>query len=258
MEHIFQFDFSRFGSLVLRDLKQYWKTYALFAGLYAGIILATSLIYAYDNDNDLSTVHLNFFPFGLLMGGFFFTSIIFRELGTPVERSFYLALPASNLEKVVSKLLITSVIFTLVTLMYYTVFSYINNGIVYLLTDLKINNFEPFSSTNWMVIKVYLITQSIFLLGAVSFPKYSLPMTLLAFLIILFIVAAVLFLVFRITFADHFPDSGPFSEMEGMRGPVMIEGKIEAFGDLIETLFNILFAPALWIVTYFKLSEKEA
>lgn len=258
MNAIFQFDLGRLGYLLLRDIKKNWKSFAAFLGGFLAIVLMTGLAWAYDLDSDATSIHLNFFPFGLLAGGFLFTSVIFSEFANPVERAFYLGLPASNLEKLLSKLIISNFLFIIIAILVYFVFSIISNGIVNALTGVTLQSFQPFSESNLEVIKIYFILHSIFFVGALVFPRFSLPKTILAVFIIGFLIATILGLVFRITFAEFFETVFTFDDLQVSQPHPSTDRKIEVFGDFMVWVFTYLTAPILWIVAFFKLSEKEA
>lgn len=257
MESILQFNIQRLGYLLLRDIKRNWKAYASFLGGFLAIVLMTSLVWAYDMDNDAASIHLNFFPFGLLAGGFLFTSVIFREFANPIERSFYLSLPASNLEKLLSKLIISNFLFIIIGVGVYFLFSVLNNSLVEMLTEIDVNPFNPFSESNLEVISIYFVLHSIFFLGALAFPRFSLPKTILTVFIIAFLIATILGIAFRITFAEFFDTVFVLDDFDVAKPHPGAQKKVESFGYFITWVFKYLTAPVLWIVAYFKLIEKE-
>ncbi|MCB0662635.1 MAG: hypothetical protein KDC24_07840 [Saprospiraceae bacterium] len=257
MDFISQFNVQRLGYLLIRDIKKNWRSYAAFMGGFFAIIVITSISWALDMDDDAKNAHLNFFPFGLLAGGFLFTSVIFREFGNQTERAFYLGIPASNLEKLLSKLIISNFLFIVVGVILYFLFSIINNSIVEAISGMDIDTFNPFMKENLEVIKIYFVLHSIFFLGALAFPRYSLPKTILAIFIIITVISLVLGLVFRITFDDLFDSAFQFNDLRGTKPHPSMKSKMDNFGHLMSWVFTYLTAPVLWIVSYFKLSEKE-
>ena len=155
----------------------------------------------------------------------------------------YLTLPCSNLERFLSKFLLTTVIFAIVLLVVFyacSMLSVITNTLFF---HHAINIFDLTSIGLWIGIGKYIVLQSIFLLGAAYFQKHSITKTTLA-LGCLFIVLAILLFLFSWVTCPSCSQSGLF--------------------DLISKSFNgvyfifwIVVAPICWLITYVRIAESE-
>jgi hypothetical protein len=114
--------------------------------------------------------HSPFLPLILLIGGLWLSSLSFYELHNPQRNYHLLTLPASQLEKVLSRWLFTALVFPAVVLAIYCLLYFFING-------MKLSPF-PYYIVDLM--KNYLKIQAIFFLGSVYFKKYTLIKTIAA------------------------------------------------------------------------------
>ncbi len=256
------FEFRRLLLLIKREFYIQYRYYLVAAGAIFGLLF--SLNVASILSADAWSFHSVFFPLILLPGGYAFTSASFSELADERSRAFYLGLPASTLEKFASKWIITAPGYAAVSLVLYFVFS----GTVYTLTHLVFGMghrlFDPFQETVWQQIRFYMVTQSIFLLGAVWFHKNTLLKTTLA-LFVFFVgfaifAAAIAYLFYAFISLGGRPYISfrifDLSVPEGAM-PTALRGILTAAG-LGADLLRILFAPFLWAVAYLRVREQEA
>lgn len=244
---------NRFWALLKRDALQQWRGLLIGTGAVAGVLFVYAILSSLGSDSDLSDMHENAFPFFLFLGGFLFTASIFNEMDGITGRQFYLQLPASQAEKFFSKLLLSSIGFLAFAVVVYTLFAALNNFVVKWVNHYDINAFLPISKTNLNYYSSYLVTQAVFLLGAVWFRKYVFGKTLLS----LFAVSILFSIVF--TLVVRFMFGGEFNKWEGdFSLAVSMENFLNGFYiDLLKYLYWLVLAPVLWIVAYFKLKETE-
>lgn len=179
----------------------------------------------------------------LFIGGFVITAMSFKELCDQKSAAFYLTLPASNIERFVSKWFMTSIGYALGLLVVYCAFGLLSlliNQVVFGQTFYMFNLLSP---ALWAGISKYIILQSVVLLGAITFKKNVLVKTALVVsaLSILFGLASVLFVYI---FCPNCLIGG-FAQlvMSSMYGANFI--------------FWIVLAPFCWYITYLKLTEVE-
>ncbi|MCB0630033.1 MAG: hypothetical protein R2824_14535 [Saprospiraceae bacterium] len=183
------FNVLRIRLLLWSDLRLHWRRNVI---MLAGLLVFSSLCYyvlVFDSSMAANNMpylqgqwvvyakfHVYFFPVVLLAGGFIFTSISFGELNSSNSRSFYLSLPATALEKVTGKWLLTALLFPLSWLLLYQIFAWItyNSFQIQGYKMVKLSLIDPWL---WLWIGIYILTQTIFFLGAVTMPKYSLIKT---------------------------------------------------------------------------------
>ncbi len=250
------FDFNR----LLKQLK--WDVLQNHRFLYIGymVIFGFMLMLTAFNYNAGDGL----FWYALFVGGLAYTSTLFNEMNSPQPKQFYLTTPSSHLEKFISKLLISTIGYTLLTMVLFMVISFITTLLIELRTGSNLEHFNPFSFENIGTIKSYLIIQSIFLLGAVSFRKISFLKTIAILLGIGFVLGVILTTVGATSLLHEIAvinsldgedvdieitDIGNY--LRGMENPL---GK---YSNFIYWLYLLALAPAMWVVTYFKLTEKE-
>lgn len=149
------------------------------------LLFLISLVDAYGNTNLLFHRNLYlavFFPSGILL-----TSRIFKGLHNPITGTQWLLLPASILEKTLSRILITTVVYMAGSLIVYFVFSIVSEGINRAVVSRSHDLFNPFDPVVLKSMLTYLTVQSPFLAGAVYFQKHTLSKTILSLFCFLFI-----------------------------------------------------------------------
>jgi hypothetical protein len=193
----------------------------------------------------------NTFVYHLLLffGGLVITSMAFKDLHNPNKTGFYLTLPCSNVERLLSRWLLTSVGFAIATLSCYCLFSIIAAALHLSFTSHIVNIWQPYL---WHGIRLYLIIQPLFLYGAIKFKRYAFFKTILmivAFQIIM-VFSGFVFLQFIL---PNFVQSGLFKH-------IVITINPETFSTLAQATYAgiWLLLPVLFVyLTYLKLKKYE-
>lgn len=207
--------------------------------------------------------HFYGFPISLLGGGFILTSLAFWELRRKDTRQFFISLPAGTLEKGLAKWMITGVLFPIVWLLAYQLI------VLFAKTWMMQQGFTMVSlsllnSWAWLWIGVYVLLQSIFFLGAIVFPRYSLIKTI--FILLALGIAARLIYGFTLNniYPLFFPESGEVVANSGRllrRSITLFGAQLMFWLDQMPAIFLKMFLfclfPLLSYVSYLKLSEKE-
>lgn len=185
----------------------------------------------------------SFFYFIMLyVGGFIYTSNVFNDLHDPRKSFYFLTLPSSNLEKFLSKLLVSSVGYSSGLLLAYYVCSWISMVINFWFfhqTFYPLNIYQP---QLWANIGKYIILQSMVLLGAIVFKKHALIKTILTVGCLYLVINILAFLLSaNICFDCQNGWSISFRSM-------MQVGL---------SIFWVVLAPLCWILTYSRISRYE-
>ncbi len=252
-----KFNIERLINQIKWDASQYARLILLGFGVVFGIQLFRTFTSVIDGHFSHSAFHSGNFGTLLMIGGLIFTSMIFNELSAPQSRQFYLTVPASHLEKFVSKLLITTIGFVVFTISTYWFFSAFNSLMAKVIGGYDISIFNPFRSRNIDMVQIYLVIQSVFLLGAITFRRYSFLKTGLALLLIGMIFATVWGSAFSAIFYEYFKDGDLNFAVSGDDIFYDMEDRLTFFGNLLYYLFWLALAPVMWVISYFKLTEKE-
>ncbi len=268
----------RFGQLLLRDLAGGYRAILIAMAAVAGAAILLSFLTtlgmaATNGVVQRGSFHLSVFLQLLFFGGFIITSLAFREARQNGAGIFYMTLPASTFEKFVSKLLATSVGFALGSLVFYTAVAAVSEGINRLVFGLGHGFFNPFDPTALRAVGLYLILQSVYLLGSIWFRKSAFLKTALAATVIAIGLVILTGVAARIILAPHFVHTTVHAGMvnvggwslnwsqqflEGIFGP---GGRgypgLMVFKVIGQVLFFGLLAPVCWLASYFRLSEVE-
>jgi hypothetical protein len=246
------FSVNRFKLLVARQLTVNYKTMLIAAGAITGFLIVVSLLTVFTGGGGMSSEAF----LGLVMpfffiGGYLLTSVSFSELNTPHKGYLYLMLPATAFEKLMSAWVISSV-------MYLVSGALIIWGINLLLLALSsivgVQGVEVINMFSPEVLKplgVYLVTQSIFFLGAIWFRKVHFLKTLLSMfgvLMMLMFFTGIMMMIFFFRQETGFTINSNNS--------VNFSG-YPFVNELMKYLFWICLAPFFITVAYFRLKERE-
>jgi len=245
---------NRLFYLIRRDLVINYKSFLIGIAAVGGFLLLLLLGDTYARgylsyDPVIVTFYLFFF-----FGGLIFTSNMFSELHREDSSYRYLTLPASTLEKLISKWILSSIAFIIV--------SFVGIQLVILLGAVIST---AFFEVEFHVINIlkneflsgaahYLVIQSIFFLGACAFKNHNFLKTLLA----IFVVGAVVS-IFSAGVAYLLPGKSIIvnpeyvSELEHLNS----SGFLETISQINEIVKWYVIAPFFLIVSYFKLTERQ-
>ncbi len=248
------FSFRRLYLLLRRQLLSNASAWLIAFGAVAGSLLVLSLLVAYFQPANLAALTGLYFTV-MFIGGYIFTSNIFGELHHAQRSYQYLTLPVSTTERLFSAWIITAIVFPVIAVLSMALIVLIANLVMNFTFD--VTPFQSvFSKGSWTSVKVYMVTQSVFLLGAAYFRKNNFLKTVLA----LFVVS-VIFQIVIVTTA-YFVFS-PFAEEGAFNiGPQHMSQQMEnVFLTHVPATARVIFwyltIPFFLIVTWFSLKERQ-
>jgi len=247
-------DIKRLGFLLRRQIFSNGKSMMIALVGVSGIMLFITLLVGFFNPTALNSLHHLYFT-AMFIGGYIFTSNIYAEL-YPVHRSYhYLTLPVSVTERLLSGWIISGILYSLIALLII--------GIIVLLSNLILSIALVNAPVQTLLLKgalkttsIYLITQTIFLLGAAYFKKNNFLKTILA--LFLFTLALQIFVT-----VFGYLLFGSFSATDGQfTGVNFSDYQLE---NLFLThipkasrfIYYWLLGPFLLVTTWFCLKERE-
>ena len=197
-----------------------------------------------------------FYVVGFIISGIFISGMAFTNLRTKEKTMSYLTLPASTLEKFISELLLTTVGFIVI----YTAIFYVFNFVVYLIGssfNLHANIINLFDMEVLEGFMYYVILQSIFLAGAATFRKVPLFFTIFT-VFVAGIVIMIFVMIISLGFKEYIESSDIVNfQFNGSDYDIEADMKNHFLVRYPKFMFYYLTAPIFWLVTYFKLKEKE-
>lgn len=216
------FNWQRFVRVFLNDLMLLQARRIGFASLgLIGVGIITYVTNATESPGDNMDLALTTFTMFLLGGGAIFTSMIFNDMHHPLERFQYLMLPCSNLERFVSRYLVTAPLFFVYAVVFFKVFEVVANFVIALLADAApVPPLQIGSDPAQISILVFFIAHMFVFCGAIWFRSYSLIKTLATGMLAWTLCAILTFLAMRIFYWDSFISffemnpEGPFPNIE--------------------------------------------
>jgi hypothetical protein len=179
---------------------------------------------------------------------------------------FYLTLPGSTFEKLLSKLLLTSVGYAVGSAVFMACVGAVSDGLNFLIFGVGHGFADPAGQllTALKASLGYIIAQSVFLLGSIWFQKQAFIKTILWIMIFGVGITIVAAIAARIGLSGHLTTgvhgwSFNLSESQLMTtfGPGT---RGEAVGNaylIVAKVLCVLLAPTCWLATYYRLSEAE-
>ncbi|MBY0544722.1 MAG: hypothetical protein K2Q14_04150 [Gammaproteobacteria bacterium] len=133
------------------------------------------IILPFDITNNFIAYYISLF-----FGGFIITGLIFKDLHNSRKAIPYLMLPCSNFERFLSKWLLSSIGYALISLTAYYLLSLLGSVVNILIFQRNTTWLNIFQPNLWHVIFYYVLYQAFVFLGAIYFKKHALIKTALA------------------------------------------------------------------------------
>lgn len=221
----------------------------------AGVLGLLSFLDAYGGTVNLK-FHRNLFLFTFFPVGILLTSRIFKNLHHPLEGHSWLLLPASALEKTVSKILLVTVVYTIAWILFFIVFSFVSEGV----NKLLVNRFHPlFDPMDLLVFKctiLYFTLQAPFLIGSAYFKKHRLSKTVLTLLGIFFLLALCVFSAATVVFKGV-PNNLDIQMIFHRIDDAISTGAGQSLVSIIKIFIFTAIPLVSWIICYFRHTETE-
>lgn len=246
------FELSRFWLLLKMELFRSKKAILMTIVITFGVLCTGQVLEIIFEDKKVFDSHSESYSFALIIGGFILSSLAFSDLTNNLRRYNYLTLPASTLEKFLSMWLLTSVGWTFLHTIVYTIYAFMANLIApVFFSHIAFGAFAPMGEVPMETMKYYFVFQGIFLVGAVHFQGFVFPKTLFTLILFAALCGTIVYFMMAETFmTDH--------ECTSASECVLLK-RIEAHGICrLITLFWWLLAPLCWVITYLGLKDQEA
>jgi hypothetical protein len=177
-----QLSMQRLAWVLRADVLRNYRSWLVATGTLTMVALVISVFGAYDRDvgNEFYFVLFSVALFGL---GPLVTSQVFLDLHGRATNTALLLLPASALEKTLSRLLLATVGFVAYLAVLTTVLSWVLEAINALVFGVSRELYTPLEGA-WVILPHYLVVQGLFFLGAAWFRKLHFIKTLGSVLLI--------------------------------------------------------------------------
>ncbi|MFT2009130.1 hypothetical protein ACMA1I_10685 [Pontibacter sp. 13R65] len=244
------FDLGRLGYFIKRQLNLNLNSLWIAIIAVFGTLLIISALFAYFNREDAEVLYglRNLYLVAFFLSGYVFTSMVFSEMNSPKKSYAFFTLPVSNLEKLVGGWLVSAPVFVVFYGLITLLLAFFSSALAQ----------QPevfphlFDHNVWVCVKVYLVTQSIFFLGACTFKGNNFLKTLLALIIFAFIIT-----LYGSTLGYLLFNSEGQVVTEQTMNPALKDKFDFIFTQIIPFIFWYLLAPFMLVVSYFKLQERQ-
>ncbi len=246
------FERSRFSLLLKLELFKSKQAIVMTLVIAFGLLFLVGFLLDIITSGKARFDHDQNFLGSFMLGGFVLSSLSFNDLSNPLKRQHYLTLPVSTFEKFFSMWLLTSIGWTILFTVIFTLYTYAANAVGHLIfPNVTFTTFDPFGNYSLNTIRYYFVLQGVFMVGAVHFREYVLPKTLFT-LVIFTLVSAILgyFIMQESFLMEH--ECSSAGECE-----VLQEISVHPVWRLVTWLFWWAFAPLCWVITYLGLKENE-
>jgi len=221
---------------------------------FAGALLVVSLLSGYSNPASIRGLSPLYYVV-LFVGGYVFTSNIFGELHSPQRSIPFLTLPVSKLERLANAWLLTAVIYPILALTGIALVVFLAHLILGI--PMVAGTFSVVGSANAMkIVLIYVITQSIFLFGAVYFRKSNFIKTLLSLFVVQNIIGVFIAIVGYLLFGTLNFDSGQWVQNSSF-SPGLESFFTKTFPEIMKFAFYYLLTPFFLLLTWFGIKERQ-
>ena len=203
----------------------------------------------------------------LFISGFIFAARTFKSFSYTPSGMHYLLIPATHLEKLIVAILLSIVYYFSMILVTYTIGTYVginlgnlifqtNNPVYFELFSIGngLNSWNSVDVSQTSLLNVFLgftVIQSVFILGSVYFKRNAVGKTFLSIAAIGIVLGLIEMLMLKLTF-------GSYNFNEEMIRLSITSGQNSFHGfEIAGKVLQYLTVPFLWVVSYFRLTEKE-
>lgn len=268
------FSVRRFTLLVVKHWADNKKRYGLSVLAFIGLLItwfAFTLLAGVDTPMAREVQQITFF-FALFSVGTFYASQYFNDLGSRAKGITFLLVPASAFEKLLCSLLYTVVLFFVVFLTAYYLVDVLMVAVGHAVSgavegaekptvanvfEVILLRFNRDSTINFLLF--FFSVQSVFLLGSVYFEKYSFIKTIICGFVACFVLFCLMYL-----FNEQLLPDGDYPQGFLTSYRVHVDGVNDRLvqlprwiGEVFRFLMMYAIAPFFWLVTYFRLKERQ-
>ena len=264
MKPIKSFDIRRVGLLIKKEVfYQRRAPWIIVGAVFIALMFFHILMASEDpGPNDLPANHLIFYILCLVILGTIFTSAAFNELNNKSSAHHYLSIPASTLEKLISKWLVTGILFVIAFNVFYFLYALLSNVLTNSLFGLSTSTFNPFEPqlelegfTPFFFSKLYLAIHTVYLAGAIYFGKFAYFKTMIAQTTISLTMIGLIALLTSLFMLPYWGEN--FANIRVQHDDWFMQHMGGALPTIGWTMLYLVFP--LWMLSYsyFKLKEKE-
>ena len=255
-----QLDIRRLGFLGRRYLINNWRSLAVAGGATAGVIFILVFLQGLTTGK-VNMAYSSSTIIIMVIWGCINASMAFSALHDKNYNESYLLLPASALEKVLVKLLFSSLVLPLGILVLMSLTSVIAEGVSGLLFGTGFTPLNPLEGILYKAWGYLVIVQSLFFLGSAWFRKAHFIKTILALAIGGIALGFIGGIFFRIVFASYFDTFWAMNSVDIDIETLMLsnyQGLLNFLNMAARVLFYGVLAPFCWFTAWLRVKETQS
>lgn len=250
-----QLSIERLGLLLRADLMLRARNVLIVSATLAGlIVIHGTLTTAFGNPQ--TNIFPAWFYGSLFVWGAVAASYSFPELHNKSTNQAYLLLPASALEKTLSRLFIVTVLFWPFLSILLTLASWLNAGVSLILFGARVPVFSAAEYLSWPIFGHAVVVQSVYFLGAAWFRKAHFLKTALATTLITNAFFIITGIILWVLYRDMIAQFGPGGVDEGQ---IMSSNRVllDLTMDFAPALYFFVLPPFCWWVAWLRVRETQ-
>ena len=264
MNPIKSFDIRRVGLLLAKEIFYQRRAPWVIVGALFIFLLIIHLLMASEDPGpyDLPANHIIFYVLTVIILGTIFTSSAFNELNNKSSAHHYLSIPASTLEKLISKWLVTGILFVIAFNVFYFLYALFSNVLTSSFFGMNTPTFNPFERqiqldgfAPFFFCKLYLALHTVYLAGAIYFGKFAYFKTMIAQSTISFTMIGLIAGIASLFLLPYWGEN--FANIRITQNSWIANSANEIFPTIGWIMLYLVFP--LWMLSYsyFKLKETE-
>lgn len=198
------FSISRFVNMIKRHYVLTFKGLIIAFSAIVGVIAVVGTLSSFGRASFHFEMFTGLFYFLIFTVGYILTSTIFHEMHRPERSVYYLTLPSSNFEKLLTGWLASTIFYLVMSLAAYYIAYVLASLFALAMFEVPFEIRSIFEADFFKVCLVYIITQSIFFFGAVYFKGYNFLKTILALFVLFLFWSAYQSLLGSVAFREVF------------------------------------------------------
>lgn len=235
------FDGHRLLRLLDRDLRLRWRNIWIATLAMAGMALVLYLPYLDPTNVGKSELYRLLFPIALIGSGLVFTSTMFSDLHDPLQRPYFLTFPCSNLERFLSRYLLSGPLYYLYALIVFAVIDVAAGLLANTTLGTSAAAFAPVGSQMVESTLAYFGLHALMFCGAIYFRSHALIKTSLFVLAVWFGLVLIQLLAVRLFYWNYFTTLLPIES--AMPSPSFMQGHaMKAAAGLLLSLWVLFIA----------------
>lgn len=198
----------------------------------------------------------------LYISGFIFAARQYKIFSNTPNGMHYLLIPATHTEKLTASILLSTIYFFTATMLAYVIGNIVGTNLINLILDRSTPiEWDLFVAKEWMkngesplfmLIKSFLFIQAVFMLGALYFKHNAIGKTWLTFFGLMIILGLFQLMLMKILWFDL--------ELAGKSitsYSIQNQSSLDFLSGRVGEVLSYTITPFLWIVSYFRLTEKQ-